>query len=130
MNLYKHLKGSALPVSKQFMKDAIVTESPHYYEQNPRILHAAIGLVTESGELIDAIKKSMFYGKPLDIVNIKEEAGDMLWYLAILFDEIDTDFETEQARVIAKLKQRFPDKFTQANAADRDLVAERAILEQ
>ncbi len=117
-------------MSNTFIKDAIRTESPDYYQQNTRVLHAAIGLVTESGELIDAIKKASFYGKELDVTNIKEEAGDILWYLAILFDELDTDFETEQARVIAKLKARFPDKFTEDKAFNRDLSKERKVLEQ
>lgn len=47
------------------------------------LLHCATGLVTESAELVDAIKKHVFYGKPLDVVNIKEELGDLLWYIAI-----------------------------------------------
>lgn len=115
--------------NSQFVKDSLRTESPNYYPQDPRIIHAAIGLVTESGELIDALKKAMFYGKKLDLTNIKEEAGDILWYLAILFDALGTDFDTEQARVIAKLKARFPEKFTEEKAENRDLVTERAILE-
>jgi NTP pyrophosphatase (non-canonical NTP hydrolase) len=112
-----------------FIQDAIRTESPHYFQPDPRLLHAAIGLVTESGELIDAIKKATFYGKELDLTNVKEEAGDILWYLAILFDAIGTDFETEQARVIAKLKARFPDKFTEKDVFERDLDKERKVLE-
>lgn len=58
------------------------------------LLHCVTGLVTESAELVDAIKKHVFYGKPLDVVNIKEELGDLLWYIAIpvrIFD-LDLDF--------------------------------------
>jgi len=116
--------------NKTFTQDALRTESPHYYPQNTRITHAAFGLVTEAGELLDALKKSMFYGRELDVTNIKEEAGDILWYLAILFDEIGTDFETEQARVIAKLRARFPEKFTERSAFVRDLPKERQVLEE
>jgi len=111
-----------------FIKQAIRTESDKFYEVDVRVLHAAIGCVTESGELIDACKKSMFYGKELDVVNIKEEAGDILWYLAILFDALGTDFETEQKRVINKLKVRFPDKFTEQCAESRNLDKEREVL--
>lgn len=89
-----------------------------------------MGCVTESGELLDALKKSMFYGRELDVTNLKEEAGDILWYLAILFDELDTDFPTEMTRVINKLKVRFPDKFTEEAANNRDLEAERKTLEK
>ena len=115
--------------TQQFIKQAIRTESPNFFAPNQRILHAAIGCVTESGEMLDALKKSIFYGKPLDVVNVKEEAGDLLWYLAILFDEIGTDFETEMTRVINKLQTRFPEKFTEDNAFNRDLDTERKVLE-
>lgn len=114
---------------KNFIKDAIRTESPNFFQPNVRILHAAIGCVTESGELLDALKKQIFYGRELDVVNVKEEAGDILWYLAILFDELGTDFETEATRVINKLKTRFPDKFTEETVYNRDLETERKVLE-
>lgn len=116
--------------AEEFMKAALRTEAVGIKgEINERALHAAIGLCTESGELIDALKKSMFYGRELDLVNVKEEAGDILWYLAILFDEIGTDFETEMERVINKLKTRFPEKFTEEAAYTRDLEKERSVLE-
>lgn len=115
--------------TKNFITNALRTESDKFYPVNPRIQHAAMGCVTESAELMDALKKSMFYGKELDIVNIKEEAGDILWYLAILFDELGTDFETEMERVINKLRSRFPEKFTEEAAENRDLETEREILE-
>ena len=119
-------------MSKQFIQDAIRTESPFFYPEqvSHRTLHAAIGLVTESGELLDALKKALFYGRPVDITNVKEEAGDILWYLAILFDDLGTDFDTEQKRVIEKLKARFPDKFTEDAVFNRDLETERKVLEQ
>ncbi len=116
--------------NKEFVQASLRTESSVIQnEVDPRILHAAMGLQTESGELTDALKKHIFYGKELDITNIKEEAGDLLWYLAILFDAIGTDFSTEQKRVIAKLKARFPEKFTNELAETRDLTTERKVLE-
>lgn len=115
---------------EEFVKQALRTESPQFNRLNPRILHAAFGFITESGEFADALKKSMFYGKELDVVNLKEEAGDILWYMAILFDELDTSFEEEMERVIGKLKIRFPEKFTEELAETRDLDAERKHLEK
>ncbi len=116
--------------NKEFIKKALSTESDNFNLPNKRVLHAAMGLVTESAELMDALKKSTFYGRDLDIVNVKEEAGDILWYLAVLFDEIDTDFETEMNRVIEKLKERFPEKFNERDAYDRDTASERKVLEK
>lgn len=115
--------------SKEFTQQAMRTESTIYNQQNPRILHAAMGLVTESAELMDAVKKASFYGRDLDIINILEESGDILWYLAILYNELGSNFESEMSRVINKLQSRFPEKFTKENAYDRDLEKERAALE-
>jgi NTP pyrophosphatase (non-canonical NTP hydrolase) len=115
---------------QSFIRDAIRTESDVVHPVPPRVEHAAYGCVTEAAELLDALKKAKFYGKTLDLTNIKEEAGDLLWYLAILFDELDTTFEQEAHRVIAKLKARYPHKFTLERAENRNLAAEREILEK
>lgn len=44
-------------------------------------LHAALGVCGEAGELADAIKKHVVYGKPLDRANIVEELGDLRFYM-------------------------------------------------
>lgn len=73
--------------------------------------HMVYGLVTESGEILDALKKHKFYGRDLNIQNIKEELGDLEWYLAQLYNIIG--YSREQAKIdnIEKLKKRYPDKF-------------------
>jgi NTP pyrophosphatase (non-canonical NTP hydrolase) len=45
--------------------------------------HTAYGLMTEIGELVDALKRERFYNKKLDLVNVVEEVGDVYWYLAL-----------------------------------------------
>lgn len=114
-----------------FIKDAIRTESDNFYLDavGARLIHASMGLVTEAAEFQDALKKSLFYGKTLDKTNLKEELGDLLWYMAIAMDELNTDFDAEQDRVIRKLKARYPSKFENDLAENRDLVKERSILE-
>lgn len=93
------------------------------------LLHAAMGISTEAGELMDAFKRKIFYGKDLDVVNVKEEIGDLMWYVAILLRELDLNFEDVLQVNIDKLKARFPDKFTEVDALNRDLEKERRILE-
>lgn len=44
-------------------------------------LHAALGICGEAGELADAIKKEVIYGKPADRANIVEELGDLRFYI-------------------------------------------------
>jgi NTP pyrophosphatase (non-canonical NTP hydrolase) len=93
------------------------------------LLHAGMGMTTEAGEFMDALKKHLIYGKPLDIVNLKEEIGDYLWYAAVALRAIGGSFEECMDLNIAKLRKRFPDKFTETEAIHRDTVAERKILE-
>lgn len=93
------------------------------------LLHAAMGISTEAGELMDAFKRKMFYGKELDVVNLKEEMGDIMWYMAILMRELDLDFHEILQLNIDKLRARFPDKFTEFDALNRNLDKERKILE-
>lgn len=98
-------------------------------DTNQRLVHAGMGLTTEVAELVDALKKTVFYGKPLDKVNLKEEAGDILWYLAIVADVCGFTFEECMTINIDKLRARFGDKFTEHAALNRDLNTERKILE-
>jgi NTP pyrophosphatase (non-canonical NTP hydrolase) len=98
--------------------------------RNIRLLHAGIGLATESGEFLDALKKHIYYGKELDTVNLLEEAGDLCWYLALAIDALGGDFNKVLAVNIEKLAKRYPEKFTEHHALTRDLESERAILEQ
>lgn len=93
------------------------------------LLHAVMGLVTETGELMDALKKQHAYGKPLDLVNLREEAGDVLWYLPLLCRALGVSLETVAETNIAKLRARYPEKFTSGHALNRDLETERKILE-
>ena len=93
------------------------------------LLHAAMGIGTEAGEVLDAFKRKIFYGRQLDVVNVKEEIGDIMWYVAILLRELDLDFEEILQLNIDKLRARFPEKFTEGNALNRDLGKERTILE-
>lgn len=94
------------------------------------LLHAGMGLVTESGEFLDTLKKHIYYGKELDKVNLIEELGDQLWYCAIALNALGSDFETAMQINIDKLKSRYPEKFTEELAKNRDLEKERSILEK
>lgn len=95
-----------------------------------RLLHGAIGLSTEAGELLDMIKKHIYYGKPLDLVNAKEEVGDSMWYAGLVIDVLKTTFDEVLTVNIDKLKARYPEKFTEFHAENRDLETERKILER
>jgi hypothetical protein len=92
------------------------------------IFHAILGKVTETGELLEALK-ACYNGEVFDKVNAIEEIGDGNWYDSVLLHECGGTFEQAWRLNIAKLKARFPDKFAAHDANNRDLAAERAILE-
>lgn len=115
--------------SDEYIQNAIRTESHNFQLQNPRILHGAMGCCTEAGELLDAVKKHIFYGREIDVINVKEEIGDLFWYLGILCHTYGWTFDEIWDINIAKLKQRYPEMFTEDKANNRDLDAERKILE-
>lgn len=94
-----------------------------------RAVHAIFGMLTELGELADIFKKHLIYGKPLDHVHIVEELGDKDWYRALFADTFKVGFEQAWTINIEKLRKRFPDKFTEELALNRDLEGERAVLE-
>lgn len=93
------------------------------------ILHGAIGIATEAGELLEAVIECMVEGAPLDRVNVKEELGDLFWYIAVICDAMGLRFEEIMAANIDKLKLRFPEKFSEEKAIDRDINEERKLLE-
>ena len=94
------------------------------------ILHGIIGKATEAGEAIEALAKlSNDASGRLDRYNMVEEIGDGFWYDAITLRALGSTLEEAQTINIAKLRRRFPDKFTEHDANNRDLSAEREVLE-
>ncbi len=125
MNNEKYLKESGRTVSDNYeaIGGRMITQ------QNIDLLHAGIGLATEGGEFLDAMKKHIFYGKELDTVNLAEELGDILWYVALAMRALDTTFDEQMDINIKKLAARYPEKFDEFLAENRDLEVERNILE-
>lgn len=93
-----------------------------------RLIHGAMGLCTEAGEFQDQLKRHIFYGKSLDKENLKEEIGDIFWYLALLTDELGTSFEEIQKANIRKLKARYGEKFESKKALKRNINKEKKAL--
>jgi len=110
--------------STDYIQQAIRTNTDMKIKPHDDLLHSAMGISTEAGELLDNVKKTTFYGKPLDVVNLKEELGDMFWYAALLCNYLDTSFEEVMSANIDKLKVRYPEKWTHDKAINRNTEAE------
>jgi hypothetical protein len=97
---------------------------------NLRLLHAAMGIFTESGEGVELVRKQL-EGEVFDTVGWGEEiGGDISWYQALGHDAAGTDEDEERAKNIKKLELRNKgQKFNAEATINRDTDAERAILE-
>ena len=93
-------------------------------------MHAIIGICTEAGELLEAMYKHKWKQEEFDLVNAKEEIGDVFWYMAILFRNYKWKIKSIWDRNIEKLVKRYGKKFSSEKAINRDLKAEREILEK
>lgn len=72
------------------------------------LLHAGVGISGEAGELLDALKKSWIYNKPLDRDNLREELGDLLFYIQAMANLLYIDFDTLIYLNREKLEKRYP----------------------
>ena len=121
----------------EYQKLAELTENKDFFgilkrlgdERTLRLIHAAQGLTTETGEFTDTLKKYVFYGSPIDEVNMAEEVGDLMWYIAEACNALGIDLEDVMERNIEKLQTRYPQKFEASAALNRNLEQERKILE-
>ena len=80
----------------------------------PRLLTAALGLGSETGEFVEIVKKMVLQGKPAsdeNIFHMKRELGDIMWYwttacAALNLDPYEVINENQK-----KLEARYGEKF-------------------
>ena len=62
--------------------------------KTPRLLTAALGLGSETGEFVEIVKKMFLQGKPPsrdNIFHMKRELGDIMWYWVTACAALDLD---------------------------------------
>lgn len=124
--------------NKEYTKNALLTMNDNSEAISDRlnqdnmehILHAALGVTTEAGEIADQVKKHVYYGKKLDRDNLIEESGDLAWYLVVLLQALNSSLDEALEKNIKKLKLRYGNSFSEEKAINRDVKAERKILEE
>lgn len=88
-------------------------------------LNIAIGIAGEAGEIADLVKKWQFHGHNLDTIKVRDELGDLLWYIAWMASLFRWDLSTIAEENIKKLEKRYPDGFsTQDSITRRDIANE------
>ena len=82
--------------------------------KSARLLTAALGLGSETGEFVEIVKKMLLQGKPTskdNIFHMKRELGDIMWYwttacMALKLDPYEVIKENQD-----KLEARYGEKF-------------------
>jgi NTP pyrophosphatase (non-canonical NTP hydrolase) len=84
------------------------------------LLHHALGMATEVGELLTAVKAHVIYGKPLDEDNVVEELGDFEFYAAGFRATLGILREDTLKHNMEKLAKRYPGyRYTDTRAIER-----------
>ena len=83
------------------------------------LTYTALGLTGESGEVADIIKKAFYHAHPLDKDAVGKELGDVLWYLAVMADGLGMSLEQIAQENIAKLRERYPEGFSEVRSLNR-----------
>ena len=98
-------------------------KTPLQFTGNPNYLHALLGICSEAGELAENAIDA-FNGVPINELNAKEELGDLLYFIQTMASSLNTSIPELMEMNIRKLKARFPDKFTENEALNRDVEKE------
>ena len=82
--------------------------------KTPRLLPAALGLGSETGEFVEIVKKMFLQGKPPsedNIFHMKRELGDIMWYWVTACAALDLDPYEVINENQEKLAARYGEKF-------------------
>ena len=89
-----------------------------------RLMTCAIGMLAESGEFAEVMKKILFQGKEMNEENrfhMKRELGDVLWYWIQGCIALGYTPEEVMQENIKKLEKRYPNGFEVARSENREV---------
>jgi NTP pyrophosphatase (non-canonical NTP hydrolase) len=88
-------------------------------EGERRLMVAALGLAGEAGEFANLVKKMTAHGHSFDPEPLKDELGDVLWYLAEAATAAGLDLNEIAQENVEKLLKRYPKGFNQESSINR-----------
>lgn len=117
---------------KEYVKNVLVTEARDMAPLQERfskvrairLLHGAIGLASELSEIRDLARRD-----EIDTINLKEEIGDISWYMGIMIDELQLDSESIfQSKAVFASTKDVGDQFEHLHMGIDDLTIDIGIL--
>ncbi|MDP4108286.1 MAG: nucleoside triphosphate pyrophosphohydrolase family protein [Bacillota bacterium] len=107
LNDYQKLAARTIPVDK---------------DKNLRIAEFTLALCEEAGESAGVLKKVIFHHHPFDVDKARKligELGDTLWHIAALATEFGITMDEIAAFNLEKLRQRYPNGYSDINSLKR-----------
>ena len=83
------------------------------------ITNYALGLIGESAEVTERVKKWRYHGHDLDDDKIAEELGDVLHYISGICTMLRLDMGEVALGNIKKLRKRYPEGFSEQASRER-----------
>lgn len=71
------------------------------------LIHGAVGISGEAGELLDAVKKHWIYNEQLDVENVLEEMGDIRFYMQMIMNMFGWTMQDLENHNRLKLSKRY-----------------------
>lgn len=84
------------------------------------LIHGALKLAGEAGEVADLVGKWQGQGHPLNVEELAAELGDVLWHLAEVATAIGWPLGGIAIANLDKLKRRYPAGFETQRSIDRE----------
>lgn len=78
-----------------------------------------LGMIGEMGEIVDLYKKVTYQGHPYNKEKVKEELGDVLFYIANYATVNDINLSDCLKSNVDKLRKRFPNGFSEEDSIKR-----------
>jgi len=93
------------------------------------LIHYAMGIASEAGEVVDAVKKHAIYRKPLDVDNIIEELGDLEWFMDRLRKTLGISRDLVLYKNMEKLNKRYQKEYSDEAAQARADKNDEVLIE-
>jgi NTP pyrophosphatase (non-canonical NTP hydrolase) len=103
---------------KEYQKKSTRTMNDNL-KHNDIVANMIFGLNGEVGEVTDILKKHLFHGHDLDMDHLKEELGDVMFYIVNLATLYDIDMSEVLQMNVDKLLKRYPNGFSSQDSINR-----------
>lgn len=83
------------------------------------VMHMTLGIAGEAGEVVDVVKREFVYDEELNIAHLREEIGDLLFYIQGMHNIFGWAIAETMQRNMDKLRKRYPNGYSDEHAALR-----------